>query len=91
LEKPIALFMRVGKAIGFLDQLQIELIEFLLSGLFLGYEAKPNWQGWDEVQAYLPQAEMQDLIVELRSLTLGVGSFWWQYGHLQEVRVLAKR
>jgi elongation factor G len=66
-------------------------------GQVLGYEAKPNWQGWDEVQAYLPQAEMQDLIVELRSLTLGVGSFRWQYGHLQEVpekvmeRVLAKR
>jgi elongation factor G len=65
-------------------------------GQVLGYEAKPNWQGWDEVQAFLPQAEMQDLIVELRSLTLGVGSFRWEYAHLQEVpekvmeRVLAR-
>jgi elongation factor G len=65
-------------------------------GQVLGYEAKPNWHGWDEVQANLPQAEMQDLIVELRSLTLGVGSFRWQFDHLQEVpdkvaeRVLAK-
>jgi elongation factor G len=41
--------------------------------------------GWDEVIALLPQADMQDLIVELRSLTLGVGSFEWVYDHLQEV------
>jgi elongation factor G len=54
-------------------------------GQVLGYEAKPNWRGWDEVQAHLPQAEMQNLIVELRSLTMGVGSFRWQFDHLQEV------
>jgi elongation factor G len=28
---------------------------------------------------------MQNFIVELRSLTLGVGSFHWEYDHLQEV------
>ena len=28
---------------------------------------------------------MQNFIVELRSLTLGVGSFRWAYDHLQEV------
>jgi elongation factor G len=54
-------------------------------GQVLGYEAKPNWRGWDEVQAQLPQAEMQTLIVELRSLTMGVGTFRWQFDHLQEV------
>jgi len=54
-------------------------------GQVLGYEAKPNWRNWDDVSAYLPQAEMQDLILELRSLTLGVGFFRWQYNHLQEV------
>ncbi|MEM7773001.1 MAG: elongation factor G [Cyanobacteria bacterium P01_A01_bin.37] len=54
-------------------------------GQILGYEAKPNWRGWDEVSAFIPQAEMQDLIVELRSLTMGVGSFTWQYDHLQEM------
>lgn len=65
-------------------------------GQVLGYDAKENWRGWDEVQAYLPQAEMHDLIVELRSLTMGVGFFRWQFDHLQEVpdkvaeRVLAK-
>jgi elongation factor G len=54
-------------------------------GQVLGYEAKANWHGWDEVQAQIPQAEMQNLIVELRSLTMGVGSFCWQFDHLQEV------
>jgi elongation factor G len=54
-------------------------------GQVLGYEGKPDWPGWDEVVAYLPMAEMQDLITELRSLTQGVGFFHWQDDHLQEV------
>lgn len=54
-------------------------------GQILGYEGIGNWQGWDNVIAYLPQAEMHNFIVELRSLTLGVGSFHWEYDHLQEV------
>jgi elongation factor G len=28
---------------------------------------------------------MHDFIIELRSLTMGVGFFNWQYDHLQEV------
>ncbi|MEO0802708.1 MAG: elongation factor G [Cyanobacteria bacterium J06642_2] len=66
-------------------------------GQILGYEAKPGWQGWDRVSAYLPQAEMQDTIVELRSLTMGVGFFNWHYDRMQEVpdkladRVLARQ
>jgi elongation factor G len=54
-------------------------------GQILGYEARSDWSSWDCVSAYLPQAEMHDFIVELRSLTLGVGFFNWQYDHLQEV------
>ncbi|MDX2243762.1 MAG: elongation factor G [Leptolyngbyaceae cyanobacterium bins.302] len=54
-------------------------------GQILGYDAKPDWVGWDEVIAYIPQAEMHDLIVELRSLTMGVGFFNWDFDHLQEV------
>ena len=54
-------------------------------GQILGYEAINNWQGWDNVSGYLPQSEMQNFIVELRSQTLGVGSFDWEYDHLQEV------
>jgi elongation factor G len=54
-------------------------------GQILGYEGISGWKGWDRVSAYLPQAEMHNFIIELRSLTLGVGSFNWQYDHLQEV------
>jgi elongation factor G len=54
-------------------------------GQILGYEGKSDWPGWDCVSAYLPQAEMHDFIVELRSLTMGVGFFHWQFDHLQEV------
>jgi elongation factor G len=54
-------------------------------GQVLGYDTKPDWAGWDEVVALIPQAEMHDLIVELRSQTLGVGFFQWEFDHLQEV------
>jgi elongation factor G len=54
-------------------------------GQILGYVAKDGWKGWDVVSAYLPQAEMGDLIVELRSLTMGVGTFSWRFDHLQEM------
>ncbi len=54
-------------------------------GQVLGYEPKTQWPGWDQVTAYLPMAEMQDLIIELRSLTQGVGFFNWQDDHLSEV------
>jgi elongation factor G len=65
-------------------------------GQILSYAAKPGWQGWDTVEAYLPMAEMQDLIIELRSLTQGVGFFQWEDDHLDVVpdkiaeRVLAQ-
>ncbi|MCG5239016.1 elongation factor G [Azospirillum doebereinerae] len=54
-------------------------------GQLLGFDARPGWAGWDEVKALLPQAEMQDLIVELRSLSLGVGTYTWEFERLQEV------
>lgn len=54
-------------------------------GQILGYAAKPDWSGWDEIDAQIPQGEMHDLIVTLRSLSLGTGFFDWAYDHLQEV------
>jgi elongation factor G len=54
-------------------------------GQILGYDAKPDWQGWDVVRAQLPQSELHDLIVELRSLTLGVGSFARRFDHMAEL------
>ena len=54
-------------------------------GQIQGFEASEEWKGWDQITTYLPQAEMHDLIVELRSLTMGVGFFRWDEDHLQEV------
>jgi elongation factor G len=54
-------------------------------GQVLGFDARPGWTGWDVVSAYIPQAEMSDVIIELRSLTMGVGSFTWAFHHLQEL------
>jgi elongation factor G len=54
-------------------------------GQILGYEGKADWPGWDVVTGYVPQAEMQTMILELRSLTMGVGFFKWAYDHLDPV------
>jgi len=54
-------------------------------GQILGYEAKTDWEGWDRVSAQIPEAEMQTLILELRSLTMGVGFFQAHYDHLNPV------
>ncbi len=61
-------------------------------GQILGYEGYEGWPGWDKISAYFPQAQMQDLIVELRSATMGVGTYRWQYDRLEPVPdKLAKR
>ncbi|MGA9443054.1 MAG: elongation factor G [Methyloceanibacter sp.] len=54
-------------------------------GQILGFDARPGWQGWDVVQAYIPEAEIQTLIVELRSATAGVGTFQARHDHLAEL------
>ncbi len=54
-------------------------------GQILGYQAKQGWDGWDEIEANMPQSELHDLIVELRSLTLGVGWYTSQFDHLTEL------
>lgn len=54
-------------------------------GQILGFDAKPDWAGWDAVEANMPASELHDLIVELRSVTLGVGSYTTRFDHLQEL------
>jgi len=54
-------------------------------GQILGFDAKAGWDGWDEVKVQLPQSEMHDLVIELRSMTKGVGTFNWRFDHLQEL------
>src|SRR5690606_22510769 len=54
-------------------------------GHIIGFDTKPGWSGWDEVKVQMPQAAMHDLINELRSATLGVGTFDGRFPHLQEL------
>ena len=54
-------------------------------GQILGFTPKDGWRGWDTVSAMMPQSEIHDLIIELRSLTLGVGTYHAAFDHLQEL------
>lgn len=54
-------------------------------GQILGFDARPEWDGWDLVQAHIPEAEMHDLIIDLRSATAGVGTFSARFDHLNEL------
>jgi elongation factor G len=51
----------------------------------LGFDARPGWKGWDTVWAEMPQSEVSDLIVDLRSLTQGVGTYEMEFSHLAEL------
>ncbi|WP_088343166.1 MULTISPECIES: elongation factor G [Rhodomicrobium] len=54
-------------------------------GQILGFDARPGWPGWDLVHAHIPDAEMQDVIIELRSATAGSASFTSEFDHLAEL------
>jgi elongation factor G len=54
-------------------------------GQILGYDARDGWPGWDVVEATLPQAEIGDLIVELRSASSGVASYTAKFDHMAEL------
>jgi elongation factor G len=54
-------------------------------GQILGYDARPGWPGWDVVEATMPQAEIGDLIIELRSATAGVAGFVAKFDHMAEL------
>jgi elongation factor G len=54
-------------------------------GQLLGFDAREGWPGWDTVEANIPEAEIGNLIVELRSATAGVGTFTYRHDHLAEL------
>jgi elongation factor G len=54
-------------------------------GQILGFEARQGWTGWEALRALIPEAEIGDLIVELRSATSGVGAFETKFDHLAEL------
>ncbi len=54
-------------------------------GHILGYGASASRPGWDEVNAHVPQAELWDYIIDLRTLTQGLGYYTWKFAHLSPV------
>ncbi len=54
-------------------------------GQILGFDARPGWEGWDVLRVLMPQADMDSLIVELRSATAGVATYTAQFDHLAEM------
>jgi elongation factor G len=54
-------------------------------GQILGFDTREGWDGWDVVRVQMPESEIGDLIVEVRSATAGVGSFTFKFDHMAEV------
>jgi elongation factor G len=54
-------------------------------GQILGFDTRQGWDGWDVVRVQMPESEIGDLIVEVRSATAGVGSFTFKFDHMAEL------
>lgn len=54
-------------------------------GQILGFDTREGWPGWDCVRALMPESEIGDLIVEIRSGTAGVGTFSFKFDHMAEL------
>jgi elongation factor G len=54
-------------------------------GQIMGFDTREGWDGWDTVRAQMPEAEIGDLIIEVRSATAGVGSFIFKFDHMAEL------
>ena len=54
-------------------------------GQLMGFDSRAGWKGWDTVEAQMPLSELHDLIIDLRSLTQGVGTYEMTFDHLAEL------
>jgi elongation factor G len=54
-------------------------------GQILGFDTREGWAGWDVVKAMMPETEIGDLIIEIRSATSGAGSFTARFDHMAEL------
>ncbi|MFZ5668727.1 MAG: elongation factor G [Pseudomonadota bacterium] len=54
-------------------------------GQILGFDAREGWPGWDSIEVYMPHDERQDFILDLRSMTQGLGSFEAAFDHMVEL------
>ncbi len=51
----------------------------------LGFDAREGWDGWEEIRVNMPESEMQDLILEIRSISQGIGTYVSNFSHFQEL------
>ena len=54
-------------------------------GQIIGFDTREGWEGWDVVRAKMPESEIGDLIVEVRSATAGAGTFTFKFDHMAEL------
>lgn len=54
-------------------------------GQILSFDTRDGWSGWDAVRAMIPEAEIGNLIVEIRSATAGAGTFTTNFDHMAEI------
>ena len=54
-------------------------------GQMLGIAPREGWARWDRIEALLPEAELQGLDAELRSVSQGLASYTASFDHLAEL------
>ncbi len=54
-------------------------------GQILGFEPRDGWFAWDSIRAFMPEDELHDLIIEVRSATQGMGEIACAFDHMAEV------
>ena len=54
-------------------------------GQMLGMGPREGWSRWDQVEALIPEAEMQGFDAELRSLSQGLATYVAEFDHLAEL------
>ena len=54
-------------------------------GQMLGMGPRDGWPGWDRVDALIPEAELNGLEAEFRSLSQGLATYEADYDHLAEL------
>ena len=55
-------------------------------GQILGFNPREGWEGWNLIEAQVPESELRGLIVELRSATSGVASYTAEFDHMAELQ-----
>ncbi len=54
-------------------------------GQMLGMDTRPGWSRWEIVEALVPEAELQGLDAELRSVSQGLATYEAEFDHLAEL------